>query len=336
MARSGIIAGGNWIRDHVKTLDAWPEQDGLANIVARADGNGGGPYNVLKDLARLGAPFPLLGVGLVGDDADGRAIMADCRLSGIDTSQLRMVPGAGTSYTDVMAVRSTPRRTFFHERGANARLGPEHFDFRGQQARVFYLGYLLLLDRMDAPGAGGAPASAEVLGRARAAGLVTAADCVSAAPGGFESAVRPVLPSVDFLFVNDYEAGQVTGAGLRPSGDLDRGAAEKAARSLVAMGVRAWAVVHFPEGACACSASGELLWQPAVRMAEGSIASTVGAGDAFASGVLFGVHEDWPMARSLELGACAAAVSLLHPTCSGGVLPSEECLVFGHRQGFCG
>ena len=39
--RSGILAAGNWIRDHVKTIDAWPAEDGLANIVGRADGNGG-------------------------------------------------------------------------------------------------------------------------------------------------------------------------------------------------------------------------------------------------------------------------------------------------------
>src|SRR5450755_1035975 len=111
--RSGILAGGNWIRDHVKTLDAWPAQDGLANILGCADGNGGGPYNVLKDLSKLRAPFPLAGVGLVGDDADGRAILADCGESGIDASRLRAVAGVHTSYTDVMAVRGSARRTFF-------------------------------------------------------------------------------------------------------------------------------------------------------------------------------------------------------------------------------
>src|ERR1035438_3914510 len=151
--RSGILAGGNWIRDHVKTLDAWPAQDGLANILGLADGNGGGPYNVLKDLSMLRAPFALAGIGLVGDDADGRAILADCHESGIDASQVRMMAGFHTSYTDVMAVKGGARRTFFHDRGANAHLGPEHFDFTYSAARVFYLGYLLLLDRLDASGA---------------------------------------------------------------------------------------------------------------------------------------------------------------------------------------
>jgi sugar/nucleoside kinase (ribokinase family) len=332
--RTGITAAGNWIRDHVKTVDAWPAQDGLANILGRADGNGGGPYNLLKDLARLGAPFPLAGIGLVGDDADGRAILADCRECGIDTAQLRPVPGACTSYTDVIAVRGTARRTFFHDRGASARLGPEHFDFAGTTSRIFYLGYLLLLDGLDAPGADGAPAAREVLRRARSAGLLTALDCVSAAADHFRGTVAPVLPEVDVLFVNDFEAEQITRTSLGRGPSLDRRAVEAASRALVDLGVRAWAVVHFPEGACACSGSGEVVWQPAVRMPPGLISNTVGAGDALAAGVLLGLHEGWPMGPSLELGACAAAASLLHPTCSGGILASAECLAFGREQGF--
>ena len=68
--RSGIIAAGNWLIDHVKLIDQWPPQDGLAHILGRTAGNGGGPYNVLKDLAKLRAAFPLEAIGLTGDDAD--------------------------------------------------------------------------------------------------------------------------------------------------------------------------------------------------------------------------------------------------------------------------
>ncbi len=332
--RSGILAAGNWIRDHVKTVDAWPPQDGLANILEQTTGNGGGPYNMLKDLSRMGARFPLSAVGLVGDDSDGRAILADCRACGIDTRRLLSAPGLSTSYTDVMAVRGTGRRTFFHHRGANAFLGPGHFDFSTSGERILYLGYLLLLDGLDATGPDGAPFAKDLLRRARAAGLATALDCVSAASGRFQDTVAPVLPEVDVLFANEYEAGQITGMEIGSGTSLDRHAAEAGARALVGLGVNRWAVVHFPEGACACSREGSVLWQPSVKVAAGSIASAVGAGDALAAGVLLGLHEEWPMARALELGTCAAAASLLHATCSEGVLPASECLAFGRAQGF--
>jgi sugar/nucleoside kinase (ribokinase family) len=233
-----------------------------------------------------------------------------------------------------MAVRGTPHRTFFHDRGANAHLGPEHFDFTGTRARIFYLGYLLLLDRLDAPGSDGNPEARGVLRSARSAGLMTALDCVSAAAGHSRGTVAAVLPEVDVLFVNDFEAEQIARIPVGRGASLDRTAVEAAARALVYHGVRSWAVLHFPEGACACSGAGELVWQPAVRMPTGLVANTVGAGDALAAGVLFGLHEGWPMARSLELGACTAAASLMHPTCSGGVLSSGDCLAFGREQGF--
>src|SRR5438477_8999048 len=95
--RTGIAAAGNWIVDHVKIIDFWPQQDTLANILAISHGNGGSPYNVLKDIAILGAPFPLEAIGLIGRDADGEEILDDCRAHSIATAQLKMTDRAPTS-----------------------------------------------------------------------------------------------------------------------------------------------------------------------------------------------------------------------------------------------
>lgn len=103
-ARSGILAGGNWIVDKLKFVDVYPQQDALANILLESVCNGGSPFNILVDLAKLGAPFPLAGVGLIGTDADGEWIINQCAANHINTGQLRAHPGARTSYTDVMVV----------------------------------------------------------------------------------------------------------------------------------------------------------------------------------------------------------------------------------------
>ncbi|MBN1589956.1 MAG: carbohydrate kinase family protein, partial [Pirellulales bacterium] len=113
-ARHGLLAAGNFITDFVKLIEAWPRQDTLASIVSESMSGGGGPYNVLMDLAALEATFPLEAAGLLGDDPNGRWIRQDCAKHGIDTTQLRTTPDAATSYTDVMCVRSDGRRTFFH------------------------------------------------------------------------------------------------------------------------------------------------------------------------------------------------------------------------------
>jgi sugar/nucleoside kinase (ribokinase family) len=332
--RSGILAAGNWIRDHVKTVDVWPAEDALANILGHTVANGGGPYNILKDLTRIGAPFPLAGAGRVGDDADGRAILDECRTLGIDATRLLPTKGLATSTTDVMSVKGTGRRTFFHDRGANARLGPADLSFGGSRHRIFYLGYLLLLDGLDAPAPGGAPRARSVLRRARRSGLMTAVDCVSAGRARFREVVIPLLPEIDILFMNDYEAEQVTGIQVGRGTKLDPDAVEAAARSLLRMGVGRWAVIHFPEGACAASSEGAVVWQASVRVPRGENRGAAGAGDAFAAGVLMGLHEGWPMGEGLNLGVCAAAASLRHPTCSEGILPLKKCLALGRKWGF--
>jgi hypothetical protein len=63
--RSGILAGGNWIIDRPKIIDLYPAQDSLANTLRETSSNGGNPYNVLINLARYQAPFPLFTVGFV-------------------------------------------------------------------------------------------------------------------------------------------------------------------------------------------------------------------------------------------------------------------------------
>src|SRR5207302_10123599 len=111
-ARSGILAGGNWIIDQVKLIDVYPQPEQLANIRRQAQGTGGAPYNVLVDLAKLGVSFPLFGAGLVGKDALGELIPADCRKYRIDARFLRATAEAPTSDTDVMSDPNVGRSTF--------------------------------------------------------------------------------------------------------------------------------------------------------------------------------------------------------------------------------
>ena len=83
-------------------IDVYPQRDSLANIAAQSQGTGGSPYNILVDLAKLGATFPLQAAGLVGKDALGKTIVDDCKHHGIQTRHLKTTLKADTSYTDVM------------------------------------------------------------------------------------------------------------------------------------------------------------------------------------------------------------------------------------------
>ena len=163
----------------------------------------------------------------------------------------------------------------------------------------------------------------------------TVLDLVSEDGDRFTQIVQPALKFCDYCFLNEFEAERTTGIEIVREGRVDLDAACKAAQELLAAGVREWVVIHFPAGAIAVGSSGRELAQASINMPQECIAGTVGAGDAFAAGVLLGLHEDVPIDVALTYGVCAAAASLLDPTSSNGVKPLSECLhlveEFGYR-----
>jgi len=326
--RSGILAGGNFIVDYVKVIDFYPEENMLASISKESHSNGGGPYNILKDLAAMGAPFPLAATGMVGDDPNGRWIFQDCKDHGIDATQMQCTKEAPTSYTDAMTVESTGRRTFFHQRGANALLDVDHFDFSKTRARIFHLAYLMLLDSLDKFNDAHETRAAVVLSKARKAGLETSVDIVSTENPQFREIALSALPYADHLVINEIEAGKI----VRRQLDVkDIVGVKSAAEEILGFGVGKTVVVHFETGAVVASKGMTTTALGSLQLPKGFSQGATGAGDAFAAGYLFGTHEQWPMDKRLELGVCAAAACLTHPTASGGLKPVNDCLALGKK-----
>ncbi len=332
ISRRGVLGGGNWIIDRVKLIDVFPEPETLSNISDESRGTGGSAYNILVDLAKLGAGFPLSAAGLVGADELGKEIQKHCKQHKIDTKQLSVGKDAATSYTDVMTEKDSGRRTFFHFRGANAAWKGDELDFSQSKARIFHLGYLLLLDALDEPNKKYGTNGAALLARAQAAGLKTSIDVVSEDSDRFSKIVLPALKYTDYCILNEVEAGRTTGFKVRGAdGELDTVAIKHAAGELLQAGIRELVVIHFPEGAFARTKDGIDVWQSSLKLPKKFIKGAAGAGDAFCSGVLLGMHEGWDLQKSLFTGVCVAAASLSEPTCTGGVTKLEDCLAIAKK-----
>ena len=330
--RSGILAGGNWIVDQVKMVDVFPQRETLANILSQSQGAGGSPYNLVVNLAKLGVKFPLAAVGLVGKDALGEYILADLKRHKIDARNIKVTPKAPTSYTDVMTEVDTGRRTFFHCRGANALWKGAGLDFKKSTAKIFHLGYLLLLDAIDAPDKTYGTRGAALCAAAQKAGLKTSIDCVSEDSDRFAKIVSPILPHTDYCILNELEAGKTTGFTIRrPDGTLDTVALRHAAGALLQLGVKELVCVHFPEGGFARARGGEDFWQPSLRLPQKYIQGAAGAGDAFCTGMLLGIHEGWEIQRSLITAVCAAAANLSDSTCTGGMKNLRSVLALAKK-----
>lgn len=332
--RFGIASGGNWIVDRVKMIDRLPSRGMLANISSERFSSGGAPANVLGDLARLKAPFPLCGVGVVGGDEDGRYIVRSFRELGVDVSQIATTTAAPTSYTDVMTEEATGARSFFHHRGANALFGPEHVTVAALTGRIFHLGYVLLLDRMDQPDDEYGTVAARLLCALQEAGIKTSLDLVSEESDRYARLVPPALRYVDYLVLNEVEAARVAGSDVRGADDkLDGPALVGAVDRIFEMGSQELVAVHMPEGAYIKHRAGECVSRGSLRLPEGFIKGAVGAGDAFCAGMLYGLHEDWALAECVYLGGCCAAASLSAPGATDGVGALDEVKALGEQFG---
>jgi sugar/nucleoside kinase (ribokinase family) len=333
-ANRGITAAGNWIVDRVKRVDGLPGRGMLVNIKDQQFSPGGAPANVLNDLARLKAPFPLAGFGVVGNDADGQYLKRVFGELGVDVSGVQMTEAAPTSFTDVMNDEKSGDRVFFHHRGANALFGPRHVPVDRLACRIFHLGYLLLLDTLDQPDPEHGTVAAGLLKRVREAGFLTSVDVVSEESDRFRTLVPPALKHVDYLILNEIEVSRAVGVPVRDGTNrLDGAGLVEAVERLYGFGNMRLVAVHMPEGVYLRDAGGRRWSRGSLTLPDGFIAGAVGAGDAFCAGMLYGLHEGWDMMAMAQLANCCAAASLSAPGASEGVRPLDEVLKLGKRFG---
>lgn len=250
MERKGIIAAGNMLVDHVHQIVQWPERGWLAEITHSERSTGGAPLNVLLTLAKMHVGLPLQAVGLVGEDSDGDYVLAMLDQYHVNRQRVQRTTFAPTSMSQVMTDPSG-QRTFFHSPGANRLLDLPAFDRLEGSMKIFHLGYLLLLDSLDMPDDEFGTRSARLLAQMRDQGYETSLDLVSRkGDPRYQPLVLPALRHLDYLVINELEAGEFSGLEMRDAnGALNIAPIAEAASQLLAAGVRQRVVIHCPEGA---------------------------------------------------------------------------------------
>jgi sugar/nucleoside kinase (ribokinase family) len=331
----GVLCAGTVLVDVAKVIDAYPALDHLATIEQVSLSTGGPGLNMAVDLRMLGAAFPIGVLGAVGDDEHAAFILAECVRRGIEVTGVRKLAGAVTSFTDGMIEREGGRRTFFHHSGANALFDASGADLGG--ARILHAGAPGIHPVMDRATPGGGNGWSALLRRAQAAGLHTNLEMVSLAPDRTAEVTRPCLPCLDSIVINELEASALTGIEASvptADGPVDWPAMEAMAVNLIDQGVSVLAVVHFPAGCVAAAPGGRTWRQGSVRLPPEQVRSTTGAGDAFAAGVILGLHEGWPVERCLRLAVASAAACVRSPNTSDGIKPAGQCLAEADRAGY--
>ena len=324
MERKGIMLAGNMLTDTVKMIPAYPEKGMLVSINDIKRGVGGAVPNSGMDLAIMDGSIPVFAAGRVGEDDNGGYLIDRLNSVGIDTSAVKR-DKTGTSFSDVMTVEGTGERTFFHYRGANAKFGIEDINVDKITAKIFHLGYLLLLDRLEEKDETYGNKAARLLAKVKETGIKTSVDAVSESSGHFAEVVVPALKYCDYVIINEIEACAVSGnTPRRADGSLDEGEVLSAMKFILSCGVSEAVIVHAPEKGFILRKGGEFAARRSLKLPAGYIKGSVGAGDAFCAGCLYGIYNDWKDEDILNFSAAAAACNLSEADSVSGMKCAAE------------
>ena len=244
--------------------------------------------------ARLGLRVAF--VGALGDDAAGHFMLDELTARGVDVTGCPIFDDRPTGLTVHLVRAGAERdRSMLTSLGCVADLRAETVPRAlVERARHLHVGSFFLL-------AGLAPGLAGLFAEARAAGRSTSLDSQGDWAGRWQGDLRETLGQTDIYLPNRDEALAATGAP-----DLD-----EAVRRLVELGTRP--VVKLGPGGGMAWSGAATVRVPAPRAQP---VDTIGAGDSFDAGFLYGHLCGWPVADSLRLAVVCGSLSTRS---SGGV-----------------
>lgn len=323
----GIMIAGSTLVDVIQMVHGYPEQGMLETIKSESFAVGGCVPNTIIDIAKIDSTVPLKAVAKVGNDDRGAFLINKMKENGIDCTNVKYDSTASTSYSNVVTVMPTGQRTFFHWRGANAHFSAADIPFDNLDCDIFHIGYLLLLDILDEEDEEYGTKMARVLHDVRAKGVKTSIDVVSETTGKFPKVVIPALKYCDYCILNEVEAGEAAGIPARnENGELNYENIKKILHKFMEFGVHECVIIHCPECGFSLDKNGNYEEVGSYVLPKGYIKGSVGAGDAFCAGSLYGLYKGMEMKEILKFASAVAACNLSASDSISGIKSYEETL----------
>ena len=333
--RKGITVAGNILTDIVKSIDCYPKIGMLSNIKDVSRAVGGCAPNTAIDLAKIDRSIPISVIGKIGDDEYGRYVLSQLSRYNIDCERVSVSADKPTSFSDVMSLTSG-ERTFFHARGANAEFSPEDIDINSLNSVILHIGYILLLDSFDKEDPEYGTVMARFLHDVQEHGIKTSVDVVSDSSADYKAKILPALRYCDYIILNELESSMLSD--LEPyntDGGLNIDNIKKTMEYMAECGVKEKIIVHCKRaGFCYDVPTGNFTVVPSVNIPKSEIKGSVGAGDAFCAGSLYGIYNEYEDKHILEFAASAAACNLFSENSVDGMRNKNEIEKLSQKYGW--
>lgn len=332
--RFDVVGFGALNLDH---LYAVPQllQDGGVEVTTSTVQAGGSAANTIYGLARLGLRCGF--VGIVGDDGPGNIVLESFKEVGVDTGGILVKPGVATGHT-ICITAGQGQKAIYIVPGANDLLDSYDLD-------LAYLGDTRYVHISSFVGKSAFRQQLRVVEQLPPGAKISLAlDAIYARHG--LHAMSGLLRRCALVFANVEELRELAGQDLCSAAHacLDTGCEavvvtfgagtqqEHGPSSHEPQDNTAAMVVAKRRGGRGQETIAHTI--PAVRTHHGEIVDTVGAGDAFAAGFLFGLlSRRYGLAKSGALGHTAAGFSLTQLGARKG-LPTQQELLARYAEVF--
>jgi sugar/nucleoside kinase (ribokinase family) len=321
----GIIGLGIWCVDTTYKIHRLPERGKLEPIIESFQCVGGGPSNVLTDLNALGFKYPMIAMGSIGADANASFIKKHCQKHQIQTQFLIVSKSVPTSHV-VCMYEKQKERTFLYFAGANNLLDTHHFKLNKLKNRpkILYVGYITLLGKLD-QFSNKRTRLQIILKQAKKNNIITVVDLASNKDPQFQKIVFSSLPYIDYLLLNEIEAQLLFKESIINSKkNLNKKKLIGLSKKIFKKGILKALIIHSPDESLYISLN-ESIHTKSKKIAKSKIVNSVGAGDAFCAGFIYGIYENWNMKTTL-LKAHAAGAAMMKVDASSGKLPNIKKL----------
>jgi len=332
--KKGITIAGNMIADVVKNIEAYPKQGMLTYVSDVVPAVGGCVPNTAINLTKIDSSIPISVLGKVGSDENGRFILSQMQRYGIDTAKIAFSANVPTSFCDVMSM-PTGERTFFHKKGANAEFSPADVDIAALNCNLLHIGYILLLDQFDKADGEYGTVMARFLHDVQEQGIQTSIDMVSDSAADYGQKIIPVLKYCNYVIVNELECCRVWNLDARTAdGALNRDAIITAMNRMAEAGVKNKVIIHSKELSFVLDVqTGAFTEAYSLNIPKEEIKGSVGAGDAFCAGCLYGIYNHFSDRQLLGFASSAAACSLFAANSVDGMRSKSEIEMMADKYG---
>lgn len=270
-----IFGLGQCAWDHIGQIDTYPQPDRKCEMPSLVMQGGGPVATALVALRRWG--FSSTFCGVVGDDNFGHQIISSLSEENVNTDPIIIRKGFGSQFAFIGAEKDGGRRTIFWRRPTGKAVRPEELDYQKiREARLLHTDGLF------------PEASIAAARIAHEAGIPVIVDAGTLREGMLELARYS-----DYYIVSETFATALT----------DNQDVQQACRSLQKLGPAVVGVTLGHRGYLVLSGD-DWIERPAYDV---KAIDTTGCGDIFHAGISYGVLQNWPLEKTCDFAAWAAA-----------------------------